>query len=63
VQKADFDFSGPLPYLKHHSSDFMKVAFFDSRFEENENAWPIDTLKHRFIDRQSRLLGRPRDRF
>jgi hypothetical protein len=35
MQKADFEFSEPFAYLKHHLSDFMKVSFYVSRVAEN----------------------------
>jgi hypothetical protein len=37
-QKADYDFSGPVVYLKQHLSGFIKVAFFDSQDAENDIA-------------------------
>jgi hypothetical protein len=40
----------PIAYLKHHLSDFVQVAFFDSQDAENEYALPFDTFKHRFIE-------------
>jgi hypothetical protein len=43
-------FQGHLAYLKHHLSDFFQVAFFNAQDAENEFVWPLDTLKHRFID-------------
>jgi hypothetical protein len=31
VQKAVYEFQGPFAYLKHHSSDFFQVDFFDAQ--------------------------------
>jgi hypothetical protein len=50
VQKADYVFSGPFAYLKHHLNDFTQVAFLDAQDAENEFTWPLDTLNYRFID-------------
>jgi hypothetical protein len=50
VRKADYDFSGPFAYLKHHICDFVKIAFFNAQNEENAFEWPFDIMKHRFID-------------
>jgi hypothetical protein len=36
--------------MKNHLSGFVKGGFLDAQKSENELAWPIDTLKHRFID-------------
>jgi hypothetical protein len=36
--------------LKHHISDFVKIAFFDYQYAELDIARPFDTLKHCFID-------------
>jgi hypothetical protein len=41
VQKADYEFSGPFAYLKHHLSNFVQVAFFNAQDAENEVAWPL----------------------
>jgi hypothetical protein len=40
----------PFAYLKHQSSYFAQVAFFDCQNAETQFAWPSYTLKHRFID-------------
>jgi hypothetical protein len=50
VQKADYEFSGPFAYLKHHLNNFVQVAFFLAQVAENELAWPFDTLKQHFIE-------------
>jgi hypothetical protein len=50
VQKADYEFSGPFAYLKHHSRDFIEAAFFFTLEAENDFVWHFDTLKNRFID-------------
>jgi hypothetical protein len=34
VQKADFEFSGLLVYLKHHLSDFNQVAISTLRMQK-----------------------------
>jgi hypothetical protein len=47
---ADYEFSGPFAYLKHHLGVFLQVAFFDAQDAENEFAWTFVTFKHRFID-------------
>jgi type VI protein secretion system component VasK len=39
--EADYEFTGQFAYLKHHLSEFTKVAFFDSQNRENEIAWPF----------------------
>jgi hypothetical protein len=36
--------------LKHHLSDFVKVAYGKDHGAENDFSWPFDTLNHRFID-------------
>jgi hypothetical protein len=36
--------------LKLHFSNVVLVAFFDAKDAENEFAFALDTLKHRFID-------------
>jgi hypothetical protein len=41
---------GPFASLNHHLSHFDKFAFSDAQDEENDFAWPFDTLKHRFIE-------------
>jgi hypothetical protein len=38
VQKADCEFSGPIAYLKHLLSNFVRVGFFDSLDAEKEFA-------------------------
>jgi hypothetical protein len=43
-------FSGPFAYLKHHLSNFVRLAFFDAQDVENEFAWTFHTLNHRLID-------------
>jgi hypothetical protein len=48
VQKTDYEFSWPFAYLKHHLSDFVKIAFFDIRDAENGFAWHFNTMKHGF---------------
>jgi hypothetical protein len=50
VQKADYEFSGPFAYLKHHIRNFVKVAFLDAQGAENDFARPFVTLKHRFVN-------------
>jgi hypothetical protein len=50
VQKADYEFSGPIAYLKHHLDEFVRVALFKAQDSENEFAWPWNSLKHRIID-------------
>jgi hypothetical protein len=35
--------------LKHHLSDFVKVAFYDALNTENDFKWPFNAMKHRFI--------------
>jgi hypothetical protein len=50
TSRRHYDFLGPFAYLKHHLSDFVKIAFFDARDAENDFEWHFDTLKHRFID-------------
>jgi hypothetical protein len=37
-------------YFKNHFLDLLQVAFLVAQKAENEFAWPIDNLKHRFID-------------
>jgi hypothetical protein len=49
-QRANYEFSGPFAYFKHHLSDCDQVAFSDAQDEEKKFAWPFDTLKHGFID-------------
>jgi hypothetical protein len=58
VQKADFEFSGPVASLKHLLIDFVQFASFDAQDAENEIEWPFDTLKDlhiEFISLYSRL--------
>jgi hypothetical protein len=43
VQKADYELSWPLAYLKHHLSDFVKVTFFDDQDAEYDFEWPLNT--------------------
>jgi hypothetical protein len=46
----NYEISWPFPYLKHHLSDFIQIAFLDAQDVENELVWHFDTLKRRFID-------------
>jgi hypothetical protein len=43
-------FSRPFAYSKHYLSVFINVAFYDAQYAENEFVFPLDTLKHPFID-------------
>jgi hypothetical protein len=36
--------------LKYHFRDFLQVAFLDAQDAENNFAWPLNSLKHAFID-------------
>jgi hypothetical protein len=47
---ADYEFSGPFFYLKHHLSNFLQLALFDAKEAENVFSWPFDTVKYRYID-------------
>jgi hypothetical protein len=40
----------PFASLNHHLSDIDIFGFSNAQDEENDFAWPFDTLKHRFID-------------
>jgi hypothetical protein len=37
-QKANYEFSGPFAYFKHHFRDFVQVPSLDVHDEENEFA-------------------------
>jgi hypothetical protein len=62
VQKTDYALLGPFAYLKHHLSDMVKIAFFDSRDAENDFAClrHLETSLH--LIHKSRFLRRSEGR-
>jgi hypothetical protein len=36
VQKANYDFPGPIAYVKHNLRDFIQVSSFNAQVAENE---------------------------
>jgi hypothetical protein len=42
IQKTDYDLYWPFVYLKHHLSEFVKVAFFDAQDAEIVFTYPLD---------------------
>jgi hypothetical protein len=49
VQKAEYEYSRPLEYLKPHFRYFVQVAFLDAQ-EKNVFQWAFETLKYCFIE-------------
>jgi hypothetical protein len=50
VQKADYNFTKPFAYLKHHFRDFVQIAFLNAQNVEKAFEWYFYIMKHRFID-------------
>jgi hypothetical protein len=48
--KADYAFSGPFAYFKHHFRGLDQIAFLNAQNVENAFQWPFDIMKKSFID-------------